>query len=157
MRRRTHDQRMTDTNSTLKNRVLDHDDDLRDALEILLQEAIRRQLWLLFIDDRGCLGAPLMPMDDYPQDPSEIVDVDDLGEVSQAELLMHRIGMLVNATGNSSAVLAWERRGTTAVRAEDRLWARAMAAAAAALAVPLRAQFIVHDAGVRQLHPDDYL
>lgn len=148
---------MTRTNTDLKNRVLDHDDDLRDALEVLLQEAIRRQMWLLFIDDRGCLGPPLMPMADYPGDPDEIVDVDDLGEVAQSVLLMSRIGMLLESTGHARIVLAWEHPGPDAIGAEERAWARAMASAAAELGIALRAQFIVHDEGVRQLHLDDYL
>lgn len=152
-----HDRCMTDTNMTLRDRVLDHDDDLRDALEILLQNAIRRQMWLLFVDDRGCLGGPLMPMDDYPEDPREIVDVDDLGDVEQAHLLMHRMSMLLQSAGHASIILVWERRGSSVTRPEDQAWAGSMAEAAAELGVPLRAQFVLHDTGVRQLHPDDYL
>ncbi|KDA06900.1 hypothetical protein DC31_06560 [Microbacterium sp. CH12i] len=114
-------------------------------------------MWLMFMDGRGCLGDPLMPMDDYPDDPYAVVDVDDLGTVTEAHVLMHRAGMLRQMTDNASVVLAWERVGTDAVGDDDRVWARAMAEAAELLDVPLRAQFIVHARGVRQLHPDDYL
>ena len=148
---------MTETRNPLKDLVLDHDDTLRDVLQVLLQSAIRRQMWLMFMDDRGCLGDPLMPMDDYPDDPNEVVDVDDLGSVTEAHVLMHRAGMLREMTGNVSVLFAWERVGNETITDDDRAWARAMADAAQTLGVPLRAQFIVHSDGVRQLHPDDYL
>lgn len=148
---------MTDTSNALKSRVLDRDDDLRDVLEVLLQRANRRQMWLMFMDPRGCLGDPLMPIADYPEDPDDVVEIDDLGSVTEAHVLMHRAETLRELTGNTSLVLAWERSGTSAVFPADRAWAQAMASAAQKLDVPLRAQFIVHSRGVRQLHPDDYL
>lgn len=148
---------MTDARTTLKDRILDHDDELRDLLELLLQRANRRQLWLTFIDERGCLGDPLMPMDDYPDDPAELITTEDLGEVTQAHLLMQRMGMFREITGNASVVLVWERLGSAAVDADDRAWARAMRESARTLDVPLRAQFVLHGGGVRQLHPDDYV
>lgn len=148
---------MTDTRNTLKDRVLDRDDDLRDILQLLLQSASRRQMWMMFMDERGCLGEPLIPIDDYPDDPNHVVEVDDLGAVTEARVFMHRAGTLCEMTGNASVVLGWERIGGSAVSQEDRSWARAMAAAAGALGIPLRAQFIVHARGVRQLHPDEYL
>ena len=148
---------MTESTNALKDRVLDHDDELRDVVELLLQRANQRQMWLMFMDERGCLGDPLMPMDDYPADPNGEVDIDDLGAVTAAHLLMHRAELLRQMSGNASIVLAWERIGTAAVGGADRSWARAMAEASDVLDAPLRAQFIVHARGVRQLHPDDYL
>ncbi|MDQ0642885.1 hypothetical protein [Microbacterium murale] len=148
---------MTDASSSLRDRVLDRDDDLRDALQLLLQRANRRQMWMMFMDDRGCLGQPLIPIEDYPDDADEVVDVADLGRVTQAHVFMHRAGRLCQMTENASVVLVWERIGSSAVSPEDRSWARAMADAAGVLDVPLRAQFVVHGRGVRQLHPDDYL
>ena len=143
--------------TSLRDRILHTDDQLRDMIELLLREPNQRQFWLLFIDERGCLGDPLMPMAGYPQDPLETVRVDDLGEVSQSHLLMHRIGELRMMTGNAQVVLVWEQPGVEAVRDAERAWARAMAEQAAALDVPLRAQFTLYERGVRQLHPDDYL
>lgn len=148
---------MTDTSNALRDRVLDRDDDLRDVLQLLLQTASRRQMWIMFIDGRGCLGSPLIPIDDYPDDPNDVVEVDDLGAVTEAHVFMHRAGVLCEMSGNAQVVLAWERVGGSAVSTQDQGWARAMADAAGALGIPLRAQFIVHVRGVRQLHPDDYL
>ncbi|WP_251447409.1 MULTISPECIES: hypothetical protein [unclassified Microbacterium] len=143
----------------LRDLALDDDDDLRDAVELLLHRANQRQLWLLFIDGRGRLGEPLMPMADYPSDPLEVVPIDDLGDVAQAQALAHRIGMLREITGNAAVVLVWERVGDARVGGEEddvRLWARAMRRQASSLGVPLRAQFLLHAYGVRQLHADDW-
>ncbi|SJN40287.1 hypothetical protein FM104_10910 [Microbacterium esteraromaticum] len=145
------------TESDLHNRVLHTDDQLRDMLELLLQKANQRQMWLLFMDEHGRLGEPIMPMADYPADPRAIVPIEDLRDVEEAYVLMHRIGMLIELTGNAQAVLAWERVGGSGVRDEERAWARAMVEHAVSIGVPLRTQFVVHDAGVRQLHADDYL
>lgn len=150
-----HDRGMTDATTPLKDRPLETGEDLRSLIELLLDRANRRQMWLMFIDDRGCLGDPLMPMDDYPDDPTVMTRTDDLGEVDHATLLMHRIGMLREMTGNAAVVLVWERLGSSVVGVEDREWSRAMLDAAAALDVPLRAQFVLHNRGVRALHLDD--
>lgn len=148
---------MTDVNRSPKDRPLRNDDELRELIELLLQRANQRQLWLMFIDDRGCLGEPIMPMADYPDDPEQLTHVDDLGTVSHAQVLMHRAGLFCEVTENVALILVWERPGSRSVRTEDRLWARAMHRQAAALGAPLRAQFLLHDHGVRQLRPDDYL
>jgi len=149
-------ERMNDDTS-LRDRILHTDDQLRDLIELLLQHPNQRQFWLLFIDERGCLGDPLMPMAGYPHDPLETVRVDDLGEVTHSRLLMHRIGMAREMTGNAQVVLVWERPGVETVQDADRSWARAMAAQATELDVPLRAQFTLYERGVRQLHADDYV
>ena len=142
---------------TLRDHVLEDDDDLRDALEVLLQRANQRQFWLLFIDGRGRIGEPLMPMADYPEDPLEVVKVEDLGEVNHAHLLTQRLGMLRELTGNAAVVLVWERLGGEAVDDDVRIWARAMKREAAQFGIPLRAQYLLHTHGVRQLHADDWL
>lgn len=152
-----HHRGMSEQSTALRDRILDHDDDLRDVLQVLLRRASRRQLWLLFLDERGCLGDPVMPMDEYPDDPRGEVEADDLGKVGHAHLLMHRIGMLREITGNASVVLVWERVASSTLDEEDRAWAGAMADEAALLDVPLRAQFLLHNRGMRRLRPDDYI
>lgn len=148
---------MTNTSTPLRDRVLDRDDDLRDVLQLLLRGANRRQMWIHFMDERGCLGSPIIPIDDYPDDPDQLVDIADLGRVSEAHVIMSRADAIREATANASIVLVWERVGDATASPADRGWARSMEAAAEELGVPLRAQFIAHDNGVRQLHPDDFL
>ncbi|QDZ13589.1 hypothetical protein [Humibacter ginsenosidimutans] len=149
---------MTSRKATdLRERTCERDDDLRDVLRFLLKRANMRQMWLIFLDDENRIGDPLMPMDGYPDDPEELVTTDDLGELTHGRLLMHRAGMLRELTGNAAIVLVWERTGRDAVDEETRHWAGAMAEAAHDLGVPLRAQFLLHDSGIRQLQVDDYV
>ncbi|WP_460519815.1 hypothetical protein [Humibacter antri] len=143
--------------SPLHERMLDRDDDLGSFLEFLLLRANRRQMWLLFLDDRRRLGDPIMPMDDYPENPDGLVSTDDLGELPHARLLMHRAEMCRELTNNAAIVLVWERLGPCPIDENTRAWASAMAEAARDIGVPLRAQFLLHDGGIRQVHPDDYV
>src|SRR5690606_40911527 len=68
------------------------------SLEVLLERANIRQMWLVFIDQSGCLGGPLMPMNDYPVDPAEFVEADDLGVVTHAPLLIDRKSTRLNSS-----------------------------------------------------------
>ncbi|MBO9626793.1 MAG: hypothetical protein J7484_10510 [Microbacterium sp.] len=146
---------MTDQTIPVKDRPLRDDDDLSALLEQLLQRASRRQVWLMFVDQRGCLAEPLIPIEGYPDDPSAVADAPDLGEVTEASLLMQRAGMLREAMESAAVVLVWERPGSRIIGVDDREWAVAMRDAAAEHAIPLRAQFVLHSRGVRQIHDDD--
>jgi hypothetical protein len=143
--------------SALRERVLDGDDDLTSLLNFLLLRANRRQMWLLFLDNRRRLGDPIMPMDDYPENPDDIVSTDDLGELPHAGLLMHRAEMIRGVSNNAAIVLVWERLGPRSIDVSTATWARSMAQAARELGAPLRAQFLLHNSGIRQLYPDDYV
>ena len=143
---------------TLRDHALTEDDDLRDAVELLLHRAGQRRLWLLFLDGRGRLGDPLMPMADYPSDPLDPVSIEDVDDVTQAQVLAHRIEMLRELTGNAAVVLVWERVGDETVGGEGdevRLWARAMRRQASSLGLPLRAQLLLHGGGARLLRAVD--
>lgn len=148
---------MTTETSSLRERVLTNDSDLQHALRMLLDQAIRRQMWLMFIDEQGRLGDPIMPMADYPHDPHERAQIEDLGDVTTSYALMERARTIMEMTGNVSIVLVWERVGGPDVTPADRAWASAMAENARALQVPIRSQLILHDDGVRALYPDDYV
>jgi hypothetical protein len=145
---------MTHTASR-KNRPLRNDDDLRALLEFIVQSARRRQVWLLFIDDRECLTEPLVPIEGYPGDPHAMTVVPDLGDVTEASLLLQRAEMMREALDAASVVLMWERPGSRSLGLDDRAWSTAMRDAAFAHGIPLRAQFLLHSSGVRQIHLDD--
>lgn len=149
---------MTDIDPRLDHdRVLHHDSELEEVLELLLTHAMNaRQVWLLFLDDDHRLVGAIMPCDDYPDDPDDVSATEDLGVVPFADVLAHRLGEIFDVVGATRVVLVWERLGPREFAGDELRWARAMAAACAAAGVGLRAQFLLYGGGVRQLTTDDY-
>lgn len=150
-----------------RDRILSTDAELQDQLGLVLERASHRQVWLLLLDHQHRITDPIMPMDDHPASPDELCDVDDLGLVPFARVLVHRARMICELVGAREFVFVWERRGTDRFTADDRRWAHAAAGEAGGAvrrgaddrddaAAPLRAQFVLHDTGIRQLTPDDY-
>ncbi|GAA3650469.1 hypothetical protein [Microbacterium marinilacus] len=129
---------------------------LHELIGLMLAGAVRRQVWLMFLDDAARLSDVVMPLSDYPRDPSEPGVVEDLGPVTAAALLSERIRTIAEAAGCGQAVLVWEREGGEAFRAEELSWASAMAKGLQGDAPRLRAQFVLHDDGLRVLAADDH-
>ena len=140
-----------------RDRPLTTDQDLAEHLGRLLEQAFNpRQLWLLFVDTDDRLNDVIMPCDDYPRDPDEPIETDDLGLTDFAHVLARRLSEVVDLTGAASVVLVWERPGTAAFARDEITWARAMSEACRDSQVRLRAQFVLHDDGIRILTPDDF-
>jgi hypothetical protein len=140
-----------------RRRLLTSDTDLADQLGRLLEQAYNpRQLWLLFLDPEDRLSDVIMPCDDYPLDPDEQFHNEELGLTDYARLLAARLSEILELASASRVVLVWERPGPPAFDDDDLTWARAMSDACRAEGVPLRAQFRLHDGGIRILTPDDY-
>lgn len=139
-----------------RDRPLVTDAELHTTLELLLQAAEQRQVWLIMLGKDKCVAGPLMPMSDYPVDPEELVESDDMGPVTFARALLVRSGMICAMVGGREVVFVWERSGSRELTPSDIAWARATAREAAGDDVPkIRAQFVLHDGGLRQLRPDD--
>lgn len=130
---------------------------LADRIGLLLEHAIRRQFWMLFLTDQDVLAPAVMPCTDLPEDPTQITVTADLGAVGNAELLATRVAQIMEAYDLAQAVFVWERRGGPRVGDEERRWAQELASACARVGARVRAQFILHDRGLRVLAPDDYL
>lgn len=129
---------------------------LQELLELMLSGAIRRQVWLMFLDEDDRLSELVLPMADYPDDPDEPEIAEDLGPATAAGLLATRIPAIAEMIGCTQTVLVWEREGGEEFTEAERRWARAMADALRGGDVRLRAQFLLHDDGIRVLAPDDY-
>ncbi len=129
---------------------------LHERVTDLLRRASVRQVWMLFLTDDDVQAPVLLPCDDLPADPNRIVD-GDLGRSTAASVLGARIAALMREFGFAQAVFAWERPGDAVAGAQERTWAHALAVACAEYGARVRAQFLVHDRGVRALTPDDYL
>lgn len=134
------------------------DAELHTALQKLLQQATHRQVWLFFFDEKQRLIDLILPLDDHPEDPHRMEEVDDLGIVCPPELLVHRAQAIAEMVHAESFAIVWERLGPDKFTADDLDWARAFIDHAGRLSggAPLRSVFLLHDGGLRPFTPDDY-
>lgn len=112
------------------------DADLLETVSSLVGPAAHVQLWLFPLDADGLPLRVVIPIEDVPLDPDA----------------MSRLGASVGEMGRSagwaSLVLVWERPGPAWLTTGEE---EVVAAFRAASGVPLRAEFLSHDAGVRRI------
>ena len=125
---------------------------LHERVSDLLQGAIRRQWWTLYLDEHDVQLPLIMPMAGYPERPDEPCG----DEGTAAQLLASRLAEIVEHAGAAKVVFVWERPGDPMSTADDRAWAKALGEACRAESVAVRAQFSLHDDGARWFAPDDY-
>lgn len=132
---------------------------LHGLLTRLLGAARQRQIWLVFFDEQSRLLDPIMPMSDHPYDPEVLHETEDLGLVSFPEMFVHRARQIAEMVNAVSFALIWERPGGEKYTHDDLDWARAFIDRAGDRSdlATLRALFLLHDHGLRQVVPDDYL
>lgn len=128
------------------------DHDVQDRVASLLECAVRRQWWTLYLDEDDVQFPILMPMAGYPDSPDE--PAPECG--TAAALLANRLSVIVDEIGAAKLVFVWERPGPAESTEADRAWARALSEACRAEGLAVRAQLILHDDGVRWFAPDDY-
>jgi len=128
---------------------------LRAWLEDMLEPARVYRFWLFFLDDDNRVLRTMMPIDDYPSDPGGPCITEDLGIRTNADVFANRFAAFMEALGAAQIVLVWERRGRSRVTTRDRRWPTALGRALRAEGVLVRAQFLLHSYGIRQLAPDD--
>ncbi|MFT4029493.1 MAG: hypothetical protein QM675_06420 [Protaetiibacter sp.] len=120
------------------------DEQVLERASALLGHAIRRQLWLMFLDEEH-RQLPLLMPSYVPKRPSP----------EHVENYARVLGMLVEDADAESVVVAYERRGDAELRDVDREWLRLVRNSCAEAAVPLRGPLLVHDDGVRWVGPED--
>lgn len=124
---------------------LDTDSDLVDRLHSVLEGAMRRQVWLMFLDEDG-RQLPMLYPSYLTQKPRK----------RDAPALGHFIRMLCDELEAEAVVVTYERRGRTQLSETDRVWLQCLRAACLAADVPFRGPFLLHNEGVVAVPPDDY-
>lgn len=124
---------------------LETDAELVHRLRFVLDGAIRRQLWLMFLDERGH-QLPVLYPSYLPPRPRQR-DVPALG---------HFIAALRGELDADSVVITYERRGRALLSVPDRSWLRCLRDAGIASGMPFRGPFLLHSDGVLAVPPDDY-
>lgn len=109
------------------------DADLLETVSSLVGAAAHVQLWLFPLDSGGVPLRVVIPIEDVPLDPD----------------VMPHLGATVGEMGElggwASLVLVWERPGPAWLTTHEE---EVVAAFRAASRLPLRAEFLSHDAGV---------
>lgn len=112
---------------------------------------------MILLDPDQRVVGPLLPYDDYAEDPDESVVTDDIGFIPISEAMLARVASLGDVFGGTHLVLIWERDGSDRFTQQDLRWARAMANGSNGDRLRMRAQFVLHDTGMRQITLDDYM
>ncbi|MFL0389920.1 hypothetical protein [Curtobacterium sp. 179-B 9B NHS] len=105
---------------------------------------IRRQCWVLFLDERALPIPFLLPVSDLPLQPDE-----------QVEDFATLVAEVCVDNAASEVVLAWERPGETQLFPVDWEWIDACACAFAERAVRLRGQVVVNATGASMVELHD--
>ena len=122
------------------------DDQVLTRVADLIQHAIRRQVWLMFLDEEQ-RQLPLLMPSYVPRHP----EPDAVGPFGEF------LGHLFEEVDASSMVIIFERIGSDTLSESDREWFRLIHAACQAENIPLRGPILAHDGGVRWIATEDYL
>lgn len=121
------------------------DDDVVALVTGIVGRPVRRQCWVLFLDD-GARPVPfLLPVSDLPWQPDEHVEdfaafvADVRDDASAAEV-----------------VIVWERPGDTRLFPVDWEWVDACACVFRERGIRLRGQVVVHTAGVAMIELEEH-
>ncbi|KTR19559.1 hypothetical protein [Curtobacterium citreum] len=121
------------------------DDDVVALVTGIVGRPVRRQCWVVFLDDRARPVPFLLPVSDLPWQPDEHVEdfaalvADVRDDVSAAEV-----------------VLVWERPGDSRLFPVDWEWVDACACAFRERGIRLRGQVVVHTAGVAMIELEEH-
>ena len=121
------------------------DEQVLQRVASLLERAVRRQLWLLFLDEQQRQLPVIMPSY-VPRSPDD-------GEL---ERFAGFLGVLFEDVDAEALIVVYERRGRDELSEPDRRWLRFVDAACRAAAVPVRGPLLLHDRGVRWLIEEDW-
>jgi hypothetical protein len=112
------------------------DADLLETVSSLVGPAAHVQLWLLPLDADGVPLRLVIPIEDVPLDPEVM------------PRLGTRVGEMAAVGGWASLVLVWERPGAAWLSPREE---EVVEGFRAAVGLPLRAEFLSHDTGVRRI------
>jgi hypothetical protein len=112
----------------------------------MLEQALRRQVWIMLLDDTA-RPLPIVMPSDVPEEP----DPEDI----------HGLAEFLNCValdfGNATIVLTLERPGPAELMDRDRRWLRLLREACVMAGFPFRGPFLLLGDELRQLPPDDYV
>ena len=147
------------TPSDLHTLPLTDDRTLERGLATLLAPVVRRQLWILFLDERDVLVGPLMPTDDFPRSPhTRDREAQAHGDDrTAAEGIADCFARVLDEFDLAKIILVWERPGGRRLDDETRAWARELHRLFRQQGTRVRAQCLLSDRGLRTIPLDELL
>ena len=121
------------------------DQQLVERTELLLEHALRRQIWLMFLDGEYRQLPVIMPTY-VPERPGR----------REAEGFGRFLRELVDDFDAASVAITLERRGDDSYDDADREWFRLIRDACVSSGVVLRGPMLCHNTGVRWVAAEDY-
>jgi hypothetical protein len=121
------------------------DEHVLERVQLLVRNAMRRQLWLMFADGDDRQLPVLMPTD-VPRNP----------EGADPSHLARFIREVTDGLDAESIIVTLERRGSDEVTDDDREWFRLVRDACALAELRLRGPLLCHSRGVRWVAVEDY-
>jgi len=125
--------------------ALTTDELLLERVRVLLDDGYRRQLWLMFLDERSRQMPLIMPTD-IPRRPRP-GDTVGFGEFLRA---------LNDDVEAATIVVTLERRGSDTITEIDAEWLRLVRDSCAYAQIPARGPLLCHSRGVRWVAAEDY-
>ncbi|CAN5136125.1 hypothetical protein BH11ACT3_BH11ACT3_08270 [soil metagenome] len=120
------------------------DDDVLERVTVLVGHGIRRQAWLMFLDDENRQLPLLMPTD-LPRKPRR----------DDAHRFAEFLSDLVEVVDAAAVVLTLERPASEELTEADLAWLRMMRSGCRIAGVRLRGPLLAHRSGVRWIAADD--
>jgi hypothetical protein len=118
------------------------DADLIARVEHLLRRALRRQLWLMFLDENDLQSQTVIPIDELPDRPD-----------SQSPF-GHGLATVMEGLEVRTLVAVLERPGGELLTDDDHAWATHLRDECGRAGVPFRGPILCHSRGVRRMEPD---
>jgi hypothetical protein len=123
---------------------LTSDEHILTRVSALLDRAVRRQLWLMFLDDEGRQLPAIMPS--YIARRPPVTDRDPFGSF---------LGVLAEDLEAAQVIVIYERRGSGELKPADVEWLRFIRRACDERGVNVRGPLLLSDEGVRWIARDD--
>lgn len=122
------------------------DRELIPHLQVLLEEALRRQVWIMFLDEQSRPLPVLIPM-----------DVEAEAREGDAAALLQALSCVLLDFENATIVITLERPGPAETMDRDRRWLRSLREACVASGRAFRGPFLMLGDQITQVPPDDYV
>ncbi len=129
----------------IRDEHLQTDEQVLDRVRSLLPEgALRRQIWLMFLDEDHRQMPIIMPSY-VPRTP----------DIHRKEAFARAIGTIFEEVDADSLIVVYERRGSDTISSADRRWLRHLRDACEISAIRMRGPILCHDRGMRWVAADD--